>query len=99
MDSLTDTQLTLFITIVGLAAAVIGWMGRGLSFLLTRWWTNAPKRDQAAYLNSVADLAAKLRANGMTIEDVSQLEAIMQNPSVLESNAAAKVVEGLADEG
>lgn len=99
MDSLTENQITLLVAFVGLVAAFIGWMGRGLSFVLTRWWTQSPKRDHAIYLNSIADFAAKLRANGMTIEDVTQLETIMRNPSVLQSNAAAKVVEELADEG
>ena len=98
MDSLTQNQITLLVTFVGLVAAVVGWIGRGLSFVLARWWTNSPKHDRATYLNSVADLAAKLRANGMTIEDVSQLEGIMHNPNVVQSNAANKVVEELAEE-
>lgn len=98
MQNLTGTQVTLLIAAVGLVAGFIGWLGRGLTFVLHRWWTGSPKRDDAAYLNSVADLAAKLRANGMTMEDVRQLETIMQTPSAIGSDAAANIVEDMSDE-
>ncbi len=98
MENLTNTQVTLLVAGVGLVAGFVGWLGRGLTFVLHRWWTGSPKRDDAAYLNSVADLATKLRANGMTIEDVRQLETIMRNPSAIGSDAVAHIVGDMADE-
>lgn len=97
MEQLTETDIPL-VTVVGLAGVVVGWLGRGLAFVLRRWWTGSPKHDNATYLNSVADLATKLRANGMTIEDVRQLEAIMRNPTVAASDTANQVIEEMMDD-
>ena len=98
MLQLTAAQATLIVAVIGLAGGLLGWLGRGLTFVLRRWWTGAPRQEQAAYLNSVADLAAKLRANGMTLNDVHQLESIMRSPAVASSTAASGVVEALADD-
>ncbi|WP_150126932.1 hypothetical protein [Sphingomonas panacis] len=84
--------------IVGLIAGFAGWIGRGLTFLLNRWWTGAPQKEQAAYLNSVADLASKLRTHGMTIEEVRELEAIVRNPAVVGSVGATRVVEVMSED-
>jgi hypothetical protein len=96
MLQLTAAQATLIAAVISFAAGLLGWLGRGLTFVLRRWWTGAPRQEQAAYLNSVADLAAKLRANGMTLNEVHQLEGIMRSPAVASSTGASAVVEALA---
>jgi uncharacterized protein YecT (DUF1311 family) len=96
MDNLTAQQVTLLIAASGIVGGFIGWLGKGVTFLLTRWWTGSPKQERATYLNSVADLAGKLRANGMTWDEVRQFEAVVQNPSVQSSLAATQVVEQLS---
>lgn len=98
MLQITAPQATLIVLVVGLLAGFIGWLARGPTFLLRRWWTGAPKQEQATYLNSVADLAGKLRAHGMTIHDVRQFEAIMRNPAVAGTTGASDVVGALAEE-
>ncbi|WP_298810218.1 hypothetical protein [uncultured Sphingomonas sp.] len=87
MLQITAPQATLIVLGVGLIAGFVGWLGRDSTFLLRRWWTGAPKQEQAAYLNSVADLAGKLRSNGMTLNDVHQFESIMGNPTVVGTSA------------
>jgi uncharacterized protein YecT (DUF1311 family) len=98
MLQLTAPQATLIVAVVGLVAGFVGWLGQGSTFLLHRWWTGAPRQEQAAYLNSVADLAGKLRAHGMTMDDVRQFEAIMRNPAVAGTAGASDVVDALAEE-
>lgn len=98
MLQITAPQATLVVLVVGLLAGLIGWLARGPTFLLRRWWTGAPKQEQAAYLNSVADLAGKLRSHGMTMDDVRQFEVIMRNPAVAGTTAASDVVDALAEE-
>ena len=98
MLQLTAAEATLIVAAIGVAGGLVGWLGRGLTFVLWRWWTGAPRQEQAAYLNSLADLAAKLRASGMTLDDVHQLESIMRSPAVASSTAASEVVEALADD-
>lgn len=97
MLQLTAPHATLIVAAVGIAGGLVGWLGRGLAFLLRRWWIGAPQQEQAAYLNSVADLATKLRASGMTLEDVHQFESIMHSPAVIGSTAVSNVVELMAD--
>lgn len=98
MFQFTAPQVTLIVAVVGLVAGLAGWMGRGLTFIVRRWWTGEPRHEHASYLNSVADLAGKLRASGMTIRDVHQFEAIMRNPAIAGSASANEMVEGLADD-
>src|SRR5207244_644104 len=71
--------------------------GRGFAYLVRRWWTGAPKKEHVAYLTSIADLAAKLRASGMNIDDVRQLETILRSPAIASSEAAGEVVQPLVD--
>jgi uncharacterized protein YecT (DUF1311 family) len=87
--------VTLLIAVAGIAGAFIVWLGKGGTFLLTRWWTGSPKQERATYLNSVVDLGAKLRAHGMTLEEVRKLEEVVQNPSVQDSKAASQVTEDI----
>ena len=96
MDDLTANQVALIGTAALFVGGFLGWIGRGVGFVLSRWWTGSKKQDHAAYLNSVADLAAKMRANGMTIDEVRQFEETMQNPSVAASQGASGVVEQFA---
>lgn len=97
MIQITAPQATLIVAAITLVAGLVGWFGRGITFLLHRWWTGAPKRENAAYLNSVADLAAKLKANGTTLDEVRQFEKIMRKPSLATSTAATEVVEAIEE--
>jgi uncharacterized protein YecT (DUF1311 family) len=98
MEHLSTNQVTLLIAAATLLGGVVGWFGKGVGFLLTRWWTRAPIHERADYLNSVADLAAKLRAHGMSMEDVRQLEEVVRSPSITSSPAASGFVVQLSDE-
>ncbi|HEV7290456.1 lysozyme inhibitor LprI family protein [Sphingomonas sp.] len=98
MLQVTAPQATLIVAAITLVAGLVGWFGRGFTFLIHRWWTGAPKQEQAAYLNSVADLAAKLKASGTTLDEVRQFEKIMRKPSLATSAAATVVVEAIEDE-
>jgi len=97
MLQITAPQATLIVAAITIVAGLIGWFGRGFTFLVHRWWTGAPKQEQAAYLNSVADLAAKLKANGTTLEEIGQFEKIMRKPSLASSTAATEVVEAIEE--
>lgn len=70
MLQITAPQATLIVAAITLVSGLVGWSGRGLMFLLHRRWTGAPKREDAAYLNSVAGLAAKMKANGTALDEV-----------------------------
>lgn len=98
VENLGANEVALIGTVALLAGGFLGWLGRGLGFVLTRWWTGSKKLDQAAYLNTVADFAAKMRANGMTIDDVRHFEEVMQNPSVAASRGVNNVVALIATE-
>ena len=96
MGDLTSDQITLLVAAAMLAGGFVGWLGRGLSFLLIRWWTGSSKQEQASYLSALADLATKLRAHGMTIAEVREIERMVQDPTISSSETAAQVVEALA---
>lgn len=98
MLQITAPQATLIVAAITVVAGLIGWFGRGFTFLVHRWWTGAPKQEQAAYLNSVADLAAKLKANGTTLDEVRQFEKVMSRPGLAASAAANDVVEAIEEE-
>ena len=93
MEHLSSNQVALIGTAALLIGGFFGWLGRGLGFVLHRWWTDSPKQERATYLNTVADLATKLRAHGMTLDEVRKLEEVVQNPSVQSSPAAMHVFE------
>lgn len=97
MNSLTAEQVTLFVAAGTLVGGLLGWFGKGIAFLLARWWTKSPKQEKASYLNTVADLAGKLRAQGMTIDEVRQFEEVLQSPSIKASQGATRAVEQLAN--
>jgi len=92
IGDLTSNQVALIGTAALLVGGFLGWLGRGLGFVLSRWWTGSTKQERAAYLNTVADFAGKMRANGLTIDDVRQFESIMHDPSVAASPAVANVI-------
>lgn len=98
MEQLTTNQIALIGIAFGVLGGLIGWVGRGFSFLIKRWWMGSARQDQATYLNLIADFGVKMRAHGMTIEEVRKLESMMQNPSVASSDAATNVVEQLSAE-
>lgn len=78
-----------------LGGLVLGWFANGLGFLVKRKLTQTPKTERAAYLNTVTDLAAKMRASGMTIEEVHAFEAALRNPAVASSEAATSIVDAV----
>lgn len=96
MDNLTANQMALIGIAAGLMGGVLGWIGRGASFVLKRWFSGSKQQERAAYLNAVADLGAKMRSHGMTLDEVRRLESMMQAPSIAGSNAVTGVVEQLA---
>lgn len=98
MLQITAPQATLIVATITLVAGIVGWFGRGFTFPVRRWWTGAPKQEQAAYRNSVADLAAKLKANETTLEKVRHCEKGMRKPTLANSAAATVVIEAIEDE-
>ena len=96
MLQLTAPQATLIVAVIAMFGALLGWVGRAPTFLLHRWWTGAPKREDAVYLHSVVDLAGKMQANGMNMDDVRQFESIMRAPTVASSPGANDVVESMS---
>ena len=89
-------------TVIGAALVILGglaaYFGRGLAFILQRRLIGAPRHEQAAYLNSLADLLGKLKVNGATMEDVHRLEVVLRNPAFASGPVAAKAVEDMADD-
>lgn len=90
---MTTIPMPLLVAGVGLAGVALGWCVNGLGYLLKRRLAGTPKSERAAYLNNVTDLAAKLRASGMTIDDVHAFEAVLRNPAVASSEAATGVID------
>ena len=93
MSETANIPMPLLVAGVGLTGIVLGWFANGLGFLMKRRLAGTPKSERAAYLNTVADLAAKLRASGMTIEEVHAFEAALRNPAVVSSGAATSVID------
>lgn len=81
MSQLTTPQATFLAAALVLLGGLSAYFGRGFAFLLKRWWIGAPKQEQAAYFNSVADLLAKLKANDTTIENLHRFDVILRNPT------------------
>ena len=42
MEHLTANQVALLIAAATLFGGLVGWFGKGVGFLVTRWWTRAP---------------------------------------------------------
>jgi hypothetical protein len=63
-----------------LIIAAIAMISGGVGFLAKRWLSQTGKHETVAYLNSVMDLAGKLRAADLTIDDVRNLEAVLGSP-------------------
>lgn len=93
MSETANIPVPLLVAGVGLTGMVLGWFANGLGFLMKRRLAGTPKSERAAYLNTVTDLAAKLRASGMTLEEVHAFEAALRNPAVVSSEAATSVID------
>lgn len=96
MFELTAPQATLAGAALVFIGGLIAYFGRGLAFLLQRRLTGAPKHERAMYLNSLADLLAKLKANGATMEDVHRLDVVLRNPAFAAGPVSTKAVEAMA---
>jgi len=94
LTGFSETQLKLLIVGIGLVAALFGWFGRGVSFLLGRWTTGAGKREEVTYLTSVADLAGKLRTSGMTLTEIADFEKLFRTPALRASPASTSLLIG-----
>lgn len=93
MNTLSNIPVPVIVAGVGLTGLALGWLASGLGFLAKRKLSETPKTERAAYLNMVTDLVAKLRTNGMTINDVHAFEEVLRNPAVATSDAAIKVID------
>lgn len=89
MDYFLTPQGALLLAIGG---PLLGWFGKGSAAMLWRWWTGAPRQERAVYFNSLADLGAKLKATGMSVEEVRELGAMLNNPT-LAGSAGPTIVE------
>lgn len=98
MEDLNAPQVTLLVAVLALVGGLLGWLGRGMAFVVKRRLTESPKHEEATYINVLADLGGKLRAHGMTMEDVRQLESIIRDPSISSSKSTLRIVEEVADE-
>ena len=96
MFELTAPQATVIAASLVLLGGLTAYFGRALAFLGKRWWTGAPKQEQAAYFNALADLTAKLKTSGVGVGELHQLETLLRNPNLAESTATAKVLEATA---
>jgi len=76
----------------GAACAVAGWAGAGIAFVARRWWVGSEKQEKVNYLTAVAEFGANLRRNGMTIEDVNDLERMMRDPSIRSSDRVRTLI-------
>lgn len=92
MIGIAHIPVPLLVAGVGLAGIVLGWAANGIAFFTNRALTGASKTERAAYLNNVTDLAGKLRASGMTLNDVHAFESVMRSASVASSAGAGAVV-------
>jgi len=96
MIGMANIPVPLLVAGVGLAGIALGWAVNGVAFFAKRKLTGASKTERAAYLNNVTDLAGKLRANGMTLNDVHAFESVMRSAPVASSLGAEAVVSELA---
>lgn len=99
MSSSPDIPVPLLVAGVGLIGIALGWAVNGVAFVVKRKLSGSANSEKAAYLNSVTDLAAKLRANGMTIRDVHDLERLMRSAPVASSPSAGAVVDEIVSGG
>jgi len=93
-----DMPIELLLALVAAGAGFLGWLGRGATFMLGRWVVGSPKTERASYFNTVADLAAKLRANGMSVEDLTALESAIRSPTIPTTSSSSGALEQLADD-
>lgn len=93
MNEFNNIPIPMIVAAATLVGLVLGWFANGFGFLAKRKLSGAPKTERAAYLNTVTDLVAKLRANGMTLEEVHAFEAVLRSPAVAYSDAAIKIID------
>lgn len=96
MIDFANIPIPIIVAFVGLAGIALGWGINGIAYFVKRKLTGASNAERASYLNNVTDLAGKLRANGMTLDDVHAFESVMRSASVSSSVSADKIVSELA---
>lgn len=84
----------LIVALVGLVGIALGAALAGLGFLLRRQITGAQAHERVALLNSLADLKAKLVAGGMSLDQVSDLEAFLKEDKGSTSVVALDAIAG-----
>ena len=83
---------------VGFAAALIGWFGRGLAFLIKRWFVGDKHRERLEYISQLADLKIKLRESGLNVEEVEEVAQLLKNPKSKASDKARAVVNEMKED-
>ena len=96
MSSPPIIPIPLIVASVGVISLALGWAANSIAFFVKRKLSGSAHSEKAAYLNSVTDLATKLRANGMTISDVHELEKLMRSAPVVSSQGVGAVVGEIA---
>jgi len=92
VSALSSEQLRLVLLLGTLVGVILAAVFSGLGFLIKRRMTGAAKQERMSYLATVADLAAKARSAGMTVDEVAALERALLSPSTSGSTAAITAV-------
>lgn len=96
MISFANIPVPILVAGVGLLGIALGWAANGIGFFTKRKLTGASKTERAVYLNTLTDLAEKLRANGMTLSDVHAFESVMSSAPMASSKGAGVIIGELA---
>lgn len=91
-ENWSDSQVKIFVGSIALIGIILGWFGRSIGFMLSRLITGAQKQEAATYFNSLADLATKLKAGGMSVSDVKKLEDDLRSRPLSDSSEVANLI-------
>lgn len=73
LSHLSGNEVTILVAAVGILAALFGWFGKGIGFLLKRWLLKDKHRDRLDYISKLADLKIKLRDSGLSIAEIEEV--------------------------
>jgi uncharacterized protein YecT (DUF1311 family) len=88
-SNLTDAQL-------GAAVSVTLFIGGAVGFLVKRWLTQSSTHERTALLSSLADLRAKMRTEGVSLDQIIELENMVRG-KVNVSKETAEAVTGQSE--